>query len=199
MSCSSCHVDGFTPDLVADTFGDGGFGNAKRIPSLFGVTRTGPWGWNGRKKTLEDQIKATLSSTMHRDLYRQQEFSDDEIVKRLMSFLETLDHRSPVRVESAADEDIRSGSMLFHSRDCSKCHDPASRFTSADVYDVGVTDEFGQKRFNPPSLSNLKVRRTFFHDGRFKSLDEVLRKHPQDEAVFSDMQLQQLKAFLLSL
>ncbi len=200
ISCSSCHVDGFTPDLVSDTFGDGGFGNAKRIPSLFGATATGPWGWNGRKKTLEDQIQATLTSTMHRDAEEQDDIPDDEVVKRLVRFLETLEQPSQVRIQAADnEEDIRLGSMLFHSRDCSKCHDPGSRFTSADVYDVGVTDEFGQKRFNPPSLSNLKVRRTFFHDGRFKSLDEVLRKHPQDEAVFSDMQLQQLKAFLLSL
>jgi Di-haem cytochrome c peroxidase len=200
MSCSSCHVEGFTPDLVSDTFGDGGFGNAKRIPSLFGATATGPWGWNGRKKTLEDQIKATLSATMHRDAYQKQDISDDEIVKRLMSFIDTLDHPSPVRVEPAAnEEDIRLGSKIFHSRACSKCHDPSSRFTSADVYDVGVTDEFGQSKFNPPSLSNLNVRRAFFHDGRFNSLDEVLKKHPQDEAVSSDLQRQQLKAFLLSL
>lgn len=200
MSCSSCHVDGFTPDLVSDTFGDGGFGNAKRIPSLFGTTATGPWGWNGRKKTLEDQIKATLSSTMHRDAYLKQDISDDEIVNRLMSFIGTLEIPLQVRVEPAAnEEDIRSGSMIFHSRDCSKCHDPNARYTSPDVYDIGVTDEFGQRKFNPPSLSNLKVRRSFFHDGRFKSLDEVLKKHPQDDAVFSDIQLQQLKAFLLSL
>ena len=200
MSCSSCHVDGFTPDLVSDTFGDGGFGNAKRIPSLFGATATGPWGWNGRKKTLEDQIKATLSSTMHRDAYLKQDIPDDEIVKRLVSFIGTLDIPLQVRAEPAADEEaIRSGSMIFLSRDCSKCHDPNARYTSSDVYDIGVTDEFGQRKFNPPSLSNLKVRRSFFHDGRFKSLDEVLKKHPQDEAVFNDTQLQQLKAFLLSL
>ncbi|MDX1928512.1 MAG: cytochrome c peroxidase [Pirellulaceae bacterium] len=200
MSCSSCHVDGFTPDLVSDTFGDGGFGNAKRIPSLLGATATGPWGWNGRKKTLEDQIKATLASTMHRDAYRKQDITDDEIVKRLVSFFETLDHRLPVRHESAAHaEDIRAGSMLFHSRDCSKCHDPGSRFTSADVYDIGVTDEFGQSKFNPPSLSNLNIRRAFFHDGRFKSLDEVLSKHPNLESDYSDSERQQLKAFLLSL
>jgi Di-haem cytochrome c peroxidase len=200
MSCSSCHVDGFTPDLVSDTFGDGGFGNAKRIPSLFGATTTGPWGWNGRKKTLEDQIQATLSSTMHRDAYLKQDVPDDEIVKRLISFIGTLENPLQVRDEPTAnEEDIRSGSMLFNSRDCSKCHDPHTRYTSSDVYDIGVTDEFGQRKFNPPSLSNLKVRRSFFHDGRFKSLDEVLKKHPQDEAVFSDTQLQQLKAFLLSL
>jgi cytochrome c peroxidase len=200
MSCSSCHVDGFTADLVSDTFGDGGFGNAKRIPSLFGVTATGPWGWNGRKKTLEDQIKATLSSTMHRDAHLKQDISDDEIVKRLVSFIETLDQRAQVRVESATDEeDIRLGSQIFHSHECSKCHDPSSRFTSADVYDVGVTDEYGQRKFNPPSLSTLKVRRAFFHDGRFKLLDEVLRNHPRAEAVYSDLELKQLKAFLLSL
>lgn len=200
ISCSSCHVDGFTPDLVSDTFGDGGFGNAKRIPSLFGATATGPWGWNGRKKTLKDQIKATLSSTMHRDAYQQEDISDDEFAKRLVSFIETLDHRPQVRVESAVnEEDIRSGSMIFHSCECSKCHDPSSRFTSADVYDVGVTDEFGTRKFNPPSLSALNVRRAFFHDGRFKSLNDVLRKHPQDEAELSDLQRQQLKAFLLSL
>ena len=65
MTCNSCHVDGHTPGLRADTFGDGSFGDAKLIPSLFGAKQTRPYGWLGNKPDLSSQIAATLSSTMH--------------------------------------------------------------------------------------------------------------------------------------
>ena len=47
MSCQSCHTDGQTNGLLADTLGDGGFGAPKRVTSLLGVGATGPWTWTG--------------------------------------------------------------------------------------------------------------------------------------------------------
>ncbi len=91
------------------------------------------------------------------------------------------------------------GAAVFQSRECSKCHDPENRFTSAAVYDVGVSDEYGLRKFNPPALSRLKLRRAFFHDGRFKSLDDVLRNHPTMNGDFEQQELELLKAYLLSL
>ena len=196
MSCSSCHIDGFTPDLAVDTFGDGQFGNAKRIPSLFNVHATGPWGWDGSKKSLAEQIESTLHSTMCRDEDDREQKSDHDVTVGLIAFLESQDRD---RRKALQDGDSQLGEMLFQNRGCAKCHDPASRFTSADVYDVGVNDEYGLQKFNPPALSQLKLRRAFFHDGRFKSLDEVLRNHPTANADFSAQELEQLKTYLLSL
>ena len=204
MSCNSCHVDGFTPDLLADTLGDGRFGNAKRIPSLYKTSLTGPLGWDGSKLSLADQILSTLDSTMHRDAAEREKLTDREITDRLIAYLETKD---AVAIRAAADSRIESrdleavslGAAIFQARECSKCHDPSNHFTSSNAYDVGVTDEYGARKFNPPALSQLGLRRWFFHDGRFNALDEVLKNHPSADASFSDDERKQLKAYLLSL
>ncbi len=106
MSCSSCHIDGFTPDLVVDTLGDGRFGNAKRVPSLFDVTATGPWGWDGSKKSLAEQIDSTLHSTMRRDAKEGEETDEHDITASLIAFLESQDHN---RRRDRNDDEVQLG------------------------------------------------------------------------------------------
>src|SRR5262249_36319188 len=64
MSCQSCHTDGQSNGLLADTLGDGSFGAPKRIPPLLGVGATTPWGWTGKFHRLEDQVRTSIESTM---------------------------------------------------------------------------------------------------------------------------------------
>src|SRR5262249_10137896 len=65
MSCPSCHTDGHTNGLLADTLGDGSHGTPKRTLTLRGTALTDPWAWNGGKKYLQDQIEQSLTDTMH--------------------------------------------------------------------------------------------------------------------------------------
>ncbi len=65
MSCHSCHTDGHTNNLSSDTLGDGSYGAPKRVPSLLGVARTGPWTWTGSMARLEDQVRKSIVTTMH--------------------------------------------------------------------------------------------------------------------------------------
>ena len=48
--------------------------------------------------------------------------------------------------------------------------------TSAGAYDVGLVDELGRDRFNPPSLRGVRLRAPLFHDNRAASLDEVITR-----------------------
>ncbi len=190
MSCHSCHTDGHSPDLLADTLGDGAYGNPKRIPSLLGVGATGPWGWDGKKPDFQVQLKLTLNSTM------QNESPPAEAIKHLATYLETL---SLPAIESLSTEATKRGQALFQSLNCAECH-AGDTYTSAKAVDVGLRDESGNREFNPPSLRGLKLRTRYFHDGRAASLDAVFEefthqlKQPLDKKQRDD-----LTSFLLTL
>lgn len=196
MSCSSCHVEGHSPDLLADTMGDGSFGTPKRIPSLRNSSVTGPWGWSGSKPSLELQIEQTLKTTMHRDeRSRTNGYSDAEIASDIAAYLQTL---SIATRSISMTDDVALGEINFRDRGCVKCHDPRQNYTSSETYDVAVRDEAGSRMFNPPSLLGLRHRRAYFHDARFKSLDDVLKSHPDSKVTESPEALSQLKAFLMT-
>jgi cytochrome c peroxidase len=65
---------------------------------------------------------------------------------------------------------------------------------------VGLPDERGLARFNPPSLRGVGQRDAFLHDGRARHLEDVFArsKHP-DGKELPRAQLQDLLAFLRSI
>jgi DNA-binding beta-propeller fold protein YncE len=204
MSCNSCHVDGHSPDLLADTLSDRRFGNPKRIPSLLNAAETGPWTWNGGAKTLEEQIAKTLSSTMHRDLASYAAFGTDESVAQdIAAYLRKL--RIPFEVTADLKEQQlgqqqlgqqQLGQEIFQKRGCDQCHRPELHYTTPKSYDVGVYDETGESQFNPPSLEGARYRKSFFHDGRYKSMKDLLGSHPDPSAVWTEEELDQIILFL---
>jgi cytochrome c peroxidase len=195
MTCNSCHVDAHTPGLPADTFGDGSFGDAKLIPSLFGAKTTRPYGWLGNKPELSSQITTTFASTMHA------KNPPPEVAAHLVDFLEGL--ATPPTTDDAdkddADKDIEPGRQVFKSLKCNECHRPPT-FTSATVRDVGLKDAVGNHAFNPPSLRGLRFRRAYFHDARAKSLQAVFKEyHHQLNGGLPEEDLRQLLIYLNSL
>ncbi len=196
MSCSSCHTNVHSPDLLADTMGDRRYDNPKRIPSLFNVAKTGPWTWNGSEASLEGQIAKTLSTTMHRDQNPQTTEDNSSVAKNIAAFLSKQRLPNSDRMESP--HRIR-GQNLFEKRRCNHCHQPESHYTSSDTFDVGVVDEAGERKFNPPSLEGLAYRKAFFHDGRYRSIEEVLRFHPEAKRPMTQDEIAYLSLFLRSL
>lgn len=196
MSCHSCHVNGHTSGLANDNMSDGTFGTPKQIISLLGHGGTEPMAWNGDNQTLEKQIHKSLEVTMQSD-----KRPDPNQVKAIAAFVRQLP--APPSLSAARDEEtperVAAGKLLFHQLDCIRCHAPPS-YTSPQNYSVGLEDEKGLDRFNPPSLIGLSQRDTFFHDGRITNLEEVFTeaKHqvPDD---FLDQQRSDLMAFLNSL
>lgn len=188
LSCHSCHTGGHTPGLLADTLGDGEFGNPKLIPSLLGVASTSPFGWSGNFENLPDQINKSVRTTMHGT-------PDESTALNIAAYLKTLQPASgtPSITDSA-------GLRAFKKHGCSKCHVPASGFTSPQTYDVGFRDEAGKTSFNPPSLRGVRYRRRFFHDGRATSLRLALKLHIEGlEKQVSEQDQRAIEQFLREL
>jgi len=165
MSCHSCHTDGHSNGRLADTLGDGHYGNAKRILSLLGTLDTRPWAWDGRMGTLRDQVVHSVTTTMRGPRPTQGRIRD------LVAFLGGLERPAPGHTADSAQQrqSIVRGRQLFASLDCRRCHAPPL-YTSPDTYDVGL----GGPKTNPPSLRGVAQRRRLFHDNRARSIDEVL-------------------------
>jgi mono/diheme cytochrome c family protein len=196
-SCHSCHNHGHSTYQLADTLGDDTTGTPKRIPTLLGARLTDPWAWSGKQRDLSEQVRKSLETTMHAKEFTQQQISD------LVAYLHTLEPPAPLEpaTNDAADkEKLSRGENLFHNLGCAKCHVPPLTYTSPDAYDVGLSDEKGLNKFNPPSLRGVSQGYTFFHDGRAKSLEEVFTVHGHmlDRAL-SDDDLADLLRFLRSL
>ncbi len=195
MSCHSCHTDGHTNNLVSDTLGDGSYGAPKRVPSLLGVAATGPWTWMGSVARLEDQIKKSIVTTMHGPKPTNEQVSD------LAAYLNSLTPPSPrqVDVDPIDASAVSRGRAVFSARKCTICHVPPE-YTSPDHFDVGLTDEVGNREFNPPSLRGVSRRDALLHDGRASSLEDVFLKerHPRGLALNSQ-EIADLVAFLETL
>lgn len=195
FSCHSCHTDGHTNGGMADTFGDDTTGAPKRVLSLLGVGQTGPWGWNGKKKTLVAQVHQSGESTMKGRGISKSQASD------LAAFLKTL-APPPTYQPAASDADqrlVERGRAVFKSQDCASCHS-GQTLTSEQVYDVGLVDQRGLKHFNPPSLRGVGHRHGLFHDKQARSVDDVIAKfnhQRSDELDTADQQA--LIRFLKSL
>jgi DNA-binding beta-propeller fold protein YncE/cytochrome c peroxidase len=197
MSCHSCHTDGHTNGLLADTSGDNTFGTPKRTLTLRGTALTDPWAWNGEVKYLHDQVDKSLRETMHAPAVRAEEVTD------LVSYLHTLPPPpppEPVTADAADRARLERGRQFFHDRGCVGCHIPPLTYSSHDTHDVGFADERGLRRFNPPSLRGVGQGYRFLHDNRAATLDEVFtRYHHKVGPHIAPDDLADLRRFLRSL
>jgi YVTN family beta-propeller protein len=195
FSCHTCHPDGHTNGGLYDTFNDGAYGNPKKVLSLRGVVRTGPWTWHGRQEELPRSLQGSFTRTMGR------EAASAEDLRAMIAFLETLDFPPPAGPPTDA---ARRGEALFRDRACDTCHAPPD-YTSPETYLVGLEDPHdAYKGFNPPPLRGVGTRGPYLHDGRARTLEEVLQKHHRPSRLngrpdFTPEELADLLAFLRSL
>jgi len=191
MSCHSCHTDGHTSGGLADTLGDGTYGTPKRIPTLLGSSITDPWGWNGGLRELRDQVDQSMRTSMHDPHYRAGDADD------LTAYLHTLKFPPPLIPKPRDEADAKletAGRAIFERERCAECHIGPLTFTSPAVYDVGLRDERGSAKFNPPSLRGVGQGVSFFHDARTKSLEELFRK--QRHQLGAELSAQELRALV---
>jgi DNA-binding beta-propeller fold protein YncE/mono/diheme cytochrome c family protein len=170
LSCHSCHSDGHTNGLLADTLGDNTYGTPKRTLTLMGTALSDPWGWNGSMKYLHDQVRHSLEQTMHGAGVTGEQVND------IVSFLHTLPPPPPLEPFTTGPADraqVERGRRIFHERGCVRCHIPPLTYTSHGTFDVGFADEKGLKSFNPPSLRGVGQGYGFLHDNRAKELQQV--------------------------
>jgi cytochrome c peroxidase len=196
-SCHSCHTDGHTNGMLADTFGDEDRGAPKKVSSLLGVATTGPWAWNGSKKQLEEQVHTSLLISM------QSQLSTEQLpIEPLAAWLRTLQPApglAAARRQLPDPQTLLQARLVFKNSGCSNCH-AGTALTSATVFDVGIHDEQGETEFNPPGLAGVSQRGPWFHDGRASSLEDVLRSgHHDPTSPLNDSQIRLLLMLLETL
>lgn len=171
-SCHTCHYQGGTNATVMDTLNDGTIRTFKTVLPLFNVSRTAPWTWHGWQKDLGAAMRKSLTETMLGPSP-----SDDDVAA-LVAFLSA--HETPPNPNHAIDGTLsragQRGEALFRSAKagCANCH-RGECFTDGEIHDVGLgspRDEY--EGFNTPSLVGLYHRVRLLHDGRSKTLDELL-------------------------
>ena len=161
------------------------------------------------------------------------QITDTLIAKALAQFIRTLvssdskyDKFTRGEVQLSASE-LRGMDMFFSEKgDCFHCHGNAM-FTDNDFHNIGlITKSQGDMgrylitgashdvgRFKTPGLRNVGLRQSFMHDGRFKTLKEVIQhynsgvKHTEylDPLLdkpplgLTESEISDLEAFLLTL
>ena len=196
MSCHSCHTDGDSNGLLADTLGDGTGGTPKRALTLLGTRDANPWAWSGEVRILHEQVTKSIRNTMHGKQLPMTQIND------MVAYLHTLEPAPPLMPASNAPADralLEQGRRVFDSAGCARCHIPPLTYTSDSTYDVGIHDEAGLKLFNPPSLRGVSQRDRLFHDSRAKSLEDVLDQGHFTQADLSPDDRSALLRFLKSL
>jgi DNA-binding beta-propeller fold protein YncE len=197
FSCHTCHVDGHTNGLNFDTLNDDSYGTPKLTPSLWNVTKTGPWTWHGRQKDLGASVAKSFTTTMFGPKPTPAETA------AVLAFLDTL-APLPTPRRGVNNPAVGRGSLLFHEKaGCSRCH-REPYYTTPGIYDVNLKAEGSPySHWNPPSLLGLYDRGPYLHDGRAKTLNEVLQKHHTPEMLgaerLTEKELGDLEAFLFSL
>lgn len=202
-SCHSCHYEGGTNAVRMDTMNDGSPNTFKTVLPLFHLAETGPWTWHGWQKSLPDSLRHSLTTTM----LGPQPTDDD--VDALFAYLQQLESPpNPFRtVEGEAERpEVSRGRQVFQSEKagCANCH-AGKRYTDQQVHDLGLgSPKDTYQGFNTPSLVGVFRKVRLLHDGRAKSLEEVLTgDHNPDQVTgkgsLSAEELNDLMAFLKTL
>jgi len=201
-SCHTCHYEGGGNTVTFDTLNDGSTGTYKTVLPLWGLPRTGPWTWHGWQGDLTAALEKSLVDSMQGPRP-----SRDDLAA-LAAFLASLE--PPPSPFVAADGGLTAaadrGRTLFASprAACSSCH-AGSDFTTSTVHDVGSSGPDDRWReFSPPTLRGLHRKTMYLHDGRAKSLADLLAGPHGPAAVsglepFSSGEIEDLVAYLLSL
>ena len=171
-SCHSCHYNGGVNSKAMDTLNDGSPLTMKTVLPLFHLEATSPWTWHGWQTDLRDAMHESFTSTMLGEPI------NGEDTRAVLAFLRTLQRPpNPFRKPDGSLTDAANrGKAVFESAKagCASCHRPPY-FTDGKVHDVGLgSHEDRYDGFNTPTLLGVYRKVRFLHDGRAKSLEEVL-------------------------
>lgn len=126
----------------------------------------------------------------------------------MRAYLETLE--SPPNPNRSAggklSDSAQRGEQVFRGdkANCIRCHS-GKYFTDGRIHEVGSGDRGDVYRgYNPPSLLGIYDRILYMHDGRTRSLEEVLQKHHNPANVtgrgeLTPQEMSDLLAFVRSL
>jgi cytochrome c peroxidase len=194
IACTTCHdpARSFT-DGRSVAVGVSGRRGRRNVPTL--VNRA--WGrsffWDGRVRTLEEQVLQPIQDPNEMDLpaadaAARVDLSISELSQALASYVRSImSGNSPYDRFNAGDRDAltddqRTGLMIFRGKaNCTRCH-VGPTFTDERMHNTGVAwrderlaDEGGgDGTFKTPTLREVARTSPYMHDGSFDTLQQVV-------------------------
>jgi DNA-binding beta-propeller fold protein YncE/mono/diheme cytochrome c family protein len=192
-ACASCHPDGRDDSLVWAT----PEGPRRSITLAGRVKGTAPYAWSGTEESLRVHL-ATTFDRLNGGGLRSVE------LEALTAYVESLPPPPAPAVPAQLDAQAQRGAELFASADvgCSSCHAGplATDNQRHDVKSKTDVDKTGQ--LNTPSLHLVAGAGPYFHDGRYKTLHDLLAGAKDDmghTSQLSPADLDALEAYLRTL
>ena len=165
-ACASCHPDG-RDDAITWATPEG----PRRSIMLAGrVATAAPYAWNGTTKTLHDHLRLTFDRLDGTGLKSLE-------LEGLVAYVSTMRPPVPQQDARAADPKVARGAQIFASKEaaCATCHSGAT-FSDGATHDVKSRTESDRgSSFKTPTLHFVGGTGPYFHDGRYKSLHDLLR------------------------
>ena len=226
ISCASCHKQEFAFSDSPQEFSSGFKGQLQKrnTPPLFNLAWYNFFFWDGRAKTIEDQIffpvrdhtemnldwktaaKRMNKSSFYREQFRNV-FGDIEIDSILIAKAIAQFERTLISADSKFDRVLRKEDKLTAEEfrgyeimndqsmaDCLHCHSTDAnalgtslKFSNNGLDEIndallfsdigygkttGKISDYG--KFKIPSVRNIAVTAPYMHDGRFKTIREVI-------------------------
>ena len=199
VACSSCHPDGLTDNRTWQN----PEGNRK-TPNLFGTAHTHPLHWSADRDESQDfeytirgqlMLGRGLSNARMKTGKETEKVALDQTTAGLSKDLDAMAiytnsfpvRLSPHAVDGKLNPSAERGKVLFNNgtTQCATCHTGAYYSDSQlakpfKLHDVGTgggeREKLGPK-FDTPTLLGVYRVGTYLHDGRAKSLEEVLTTH----------------------
>ena len=197
QSCASCHpaarMDAMNWDLLND-----GMGNLKNTKSLLLTHKTPPAMSTGVRASAGGAVRSGLEHILFRKHARAEAEAIDAYLKSLRPV------PSPHLVGGRLGPPAKRGKILFGQMGCAKCH-PPPLYTDRRMYDVGSKGPCDyHAKFDTPSLIEAWRTSPYMHDGRYKTVGELItkgrhgRRHGPLDGL-NDKQIEDLVKFVLSL
>jgi DNA-binding beta-propeller fold protein YncE len=167
VSCASCHPDGRTDGRTWQfTFGP------RNTPQLGGdILDTAPFHWPGDVPTVAALNDMTVKPFMGGAGMTAADFEP------ITAFLGTIRQAPSVAVARGALSELEQrGKAVFESQatGCTSCH-AGGDFTDNASHDIGSTADFRDIRaFQTPVLHGLHRSAPYFHDGKYKTLEDMV-------------------------
>jgi hypothetical protein len=193
-ACASCHPDGRDDSLTWSTPN----GPRRSIMLAGRIADTAPFSWSGTEATLKEHMAITFSRLEGSGDLRSMELD------ALADYVQTLAPPPAMMPKTETAARVARGSEIFHSAAaaCSTCHSGAGA-TDNQKHDVqSKTNADKSGTFNTPSLRFVGGGGPYFHDGRYKTLRQLLTDGDRKmghTAQLSNDDLEALEAYLRTL
>ncbi len=166
-ACASCHPDG-RDDAITWATPDG----PRRTILLAGrVGTTPPYSWSNGEKTLRDHLTTTFDRLDGGGLHSAE-------LDAIVSYITTLAPPNGAVAKAPKDAKVARGEQVFLSKEtkCAECHVPGADFSDGQLHDVKSKAKADRgDTFNTPSLKGVGGTGPYFHDGRYKTLKDLLK------------------------